>query len=258
MVIGGRPSMGKSSLAATMYTQQIMKGLKPAIFSFELSRKEIMDKIISMMTEFAAGEVVPFKSIFNPGGSFGGAVLSNKQLTRIGEITSKYLFNSEVFIRGRSKSNIQNIHATCRRLKADNCIDAFYIDHIGLLVQDKRHAREELENITNGTKLFAAEINVPAVEIVQLNRDVVSGKTKPNLAHLKGAGSIEEDADIVVFPWRPHAIDPEGSPAEDAEIILAKGRNAGTGILPAYFSTLTTTFTIKKEDEQPEEVDHWQ
>lgn len=251
VVIGGRSGMGKSSLLMTMVAKQIMQGLKPAVFSFELGRKELVDKLISILSEFDGdGHTVPFMSIYNPSGNFGGSGLNGKDLKRVQYIIAKYLHKSKVFFRGASRLTVEGIMATARRLKSEGNIDELCVDHLGLLVQDKNQERQELSHITNSLKLFGVELDIPVVEVVQLNRGADTASEKPRLSHLKGSGSIEEDANIVLMPWRPYAIKNEGEPSE-SEVILAKSRNSGTGCFPTYFSTLTTSFI---ESNRPSET----
>jgi len=251
IVIGGRSGMGKSSLAMTMIAKQIMDGYKPALFSFELNRYELTSKLISLLSEFDPdGMGIPFKSIFNPYGGISSLPLSPEMEVRQADIISKYLHESKIFFRGASRLTVEGVMATARRLKAEGRLDILYLDHLGLLVQDKNMERQELTHITNSLKLFANEIGVPIVEVVQLNRGADTVSEKPKKSHLKGSGSIEEDADIILMPWRPFSIRQEGDPSE-SEIIVAKGRNAGEGTIPTYFNTKSTSFTpLSKYDRE--------
>jgi replicative DNA helicase len=254
VVVGGRSGMGKSSFVATMMCHQIIKGYKPAVFSFELGRKEIVDKVYSIMTELDPdGHTVSFKKLYNPAGNFSGVRLTIDDLQRTCEISNKYLQNSKAYIRGASKTTVEEVMSKCRKLKGEGNLDIIIIDHIGLLVQDKKNSVAELAHITGSLKLFAAEMGVPIIEVVQLNRDADTVREKPRLSHLKGSGSIEEDANIVIMPWRPYAINKELDPHE-SEIIIAKSRNSGDGTIPTYFSTETTSFTVI--DRSHKELDH--
>jgi replicative DNA helicase len=254
VVVAGRTGMGKSSLVMTMIAKQIMAGYKPALFSFELNRVELVDKLISMLTEFDSnGDTVPFRTIFNPQKTELSAGLSQTQMNRMAEIVAKYMSNLDGWLRGTSTTTVEEVMSTCRRLISEKKMDILYIDHIGHLVRDKKNATAELSHITGSLKLFAGEMNIPVVEVVQLNREADTVKEKPRLSHMKGSGSIEEDANIIIMPWRPNAID-RTSPPTESEIILAKSRNSMTGDIPSYFSEQTTTFTecYQREDEIPD------
>jgi replicative DNA helicase len=247
ITVAGRTGMGKSSLLSTFITHQILGGTKAVVFSMEMGRKEITDKIFSMTSSILGdgGIEVPFRAINNPNPAFGGASLTSRQLQRLQDIAVK-LKETSLYLRGSSRITIEEIMAKTRKLHSEGKCDILYIDHIGLLVHDKDKERQELTHITNSLKLFASELQIPIVIVVQMNRgaDFVDGK--PKKSHLKGSGSIEEDSSVIIFPWRPSAIDTTLDPKE-AEIILAKGRNSGEGSIPAEFSTYTTLFTSKEE-----------
>jgi len=253
VVVAGRTGMGKSSIVMTMITKQIMQGYKPALFSFELNRVELVDKLVSMLSEFdSGGDTVPFRNIFNPQRSELSAGLSQSQMVRMSEVTGKYLSNLDGWLRGTSTTTVEEVMSTCRKLLSEGKMDILYIDHIGHLVRDKNKATAELSHITGSLKMFAGEMNIPVVEVVQLNRDADTVKEKPRLSHMKGSGSIEEDANIIIMPWRPFAID-RTSPPSESEIILAKSRNSMTGDIPSYFSEVTTSFTECYGQDQPSE-----
>ncbi len=242
ITVAGRTGMGKSSLIATWIVHQLMQGYKPAVFSQELQRKEIVDKLKSILSEVDGdGDTIPFMTLNNPAGHFGGVKLGQRQLERMQQLTMKYLVDSKMYIRGASKLSVEEGISICRKLIQEGNCDVAYFDHIGLMVQDKNNAVAELSNITGSLKLFAGESNIPIVEVVQLSRSADTATEKPKLSHCKGSGSIEEDSNIVIMPWRPYAINREGDPSE-SEIILAKSRNTETGDFTAEFSTITTQF----------------
>lgn len=243
VVIAGRTGMGKSSLATTMIVNQIMNGFKPALFSLELGRVEIFDKAVCMMSDIDLdGDCVPFRTIHNPAGAFGGVQISASQLNRVSDIVAKYMKNTRFYARGTGRVTIEEIMSTTRKLVHEGECDALYIDHIGLLVRDKSKEREELTHITNSLRIFAGEMKIPVFEVVQMNRTADTTKEKPKGSSMKGSGSIEEDASIILMPWRPYAIDKEKYKPEESEIIVAKGRNGGEGIVPTYFCPKTTRF----------------
>ena len=243
VVIAGRTGMGKSSLAATMIVNQLFSGFRVALFSLELGRVEIFDKAVSMFSDIDTdGECVPFRSIHNPSGAFGGVGLSKSQLKRISEIVDRYMKPTRFYAKGTGRTTIEEIMATTRKLVHDGECDALYIDHIGLLVQDKNKEREELTHITNSLRIFAGEMKIPVFEVVQMNRTADTTKERPKSGSMKGSGSIEEDASIILMPWRPFAIDKDQYKPEEAEIIVQKGRNGGEGSVPVEFCTRTTRF----------------
>ncbi|MCP4337393.1 MAG: hypothetical protein GY799_00560 [Desulfobulbaceae bacterium] len=251
ITVAGRPGMGKSSLIATWFAHQLINGYKPVVFTMELNRKEIVDKIMSMLSEIdGKGITIPFHNLNNPAGHFGGTMLTSRHLERMQQITSDFLANSKMYIRGASRLTVEEAISICRKLRSDGACDIPYFDHIGLMVQDKNNSVAELSNITGSLKLYAGEAGIPVVEVVQLSRNADTASEKPKLSHCKGSGSIEEDSNIVIMPWRPYAINREGDPSE-SEIIMAKSRNTETGEVPAHFSTTTTLFTEAEVIEEP-------
>jgi len=239
--IAGRSGMGKSSFASGMMVHQLLKGYKPLLVSMELGRKEIVDKIISMVSSITEGRTIPFMQINKPRGGFGGAGLLSDDLQRMGQIANDFLNVSQMYLRGSSRITVEEIMAKARKLIAEDSCDIIYVDHIGLLVQNKDNATAELTHITNSLKLFASEMEIPVVIVIQLNRGADTVSDVPKLSHLKGSGSIEEDCSLVIFPWRPNAIDNRIDPSE-CDIICAKSRNSGTGTIKGYFDTTTTMF----------------
>lgn len=249
--VAGRSGMGKSSFASGMMVNQLLKGYKPLLISMELGRKEIVDKIISMISSMTEGKLIPFMQINKPRGGFGGAGLTSEDLQRMGQIANDFLNVSQMYLRGSSRITVEEIMAKARKLIAEDACDIVYVDHIGLLVQNKDNATAELTHITNSLKLFASEMNIPIVIVIQLNRGADTVADVPKLSHLKGSGSIEEDCSIVIFPWRPNAIDNRIDPSE-CDIICAKSRNSGTGTIKGFFDTTTTMFREATEVEGAE------
>ena len=232
ITVAGRPSMGKTSFAMSMYCQNLIDNVFPAYFSLEVGQTEFYDKSYSIMSDFV-NKPVSYQGIRNPYG--------NKTILQVmGELT-KFFNRENGYLCEDNSISFSEIVSTARELKRQGRLSILYVDHIGLLIKDRSKEREELCNITSGLKKLAKELDIPIVELCQLKRDLDIGKGPPTLSHLKGSGSIEEDSDIVIFPWRPWVIDRSLNP-EDAVIIPAKGRNFMGDPIQLHFSTLTTRF----------------
>lgn len=240
--VAGRSGMGKSSFAMTMITHQLLKGHKPLLVSLELGRNEIVDKTLSMLSEITDGETVPFQHINKPFSHGVNVGLNQTELNRLAQLTQAHLTTTDFYVRGSSRVTIDTVMSKARKLITEDGCDILYVDHIGLLVQNKDNATAELTNITNSLKLFASEMQIPVVVVVQLNRGADTTEAFPKLSHLKGSGSIEEDSSIVIFPFRAGAIDTTKDPSE-CQIVIAKSRNSDTGVIDGHFSTLTTIFS---------------
>jgi len=241
IVIAARPGMGKSSLMMTFVVKHLHDNLKPAVFSLEMGRRELINKLYSMTSEVNSGKLLPYKYLRQP------HKMNESMFVRQSQMTTD-IISDEFYINTDPRVTFSQIRSICRERKRKGNLDIVYIDHIGLLVRDRRYEREELTDITNESKRLAKELDVPIVLVVQLRRDLDKGGI-PNLGHLKGSGSIEEDADIVLFPFRPYTIDKKAAEANQADLIIGKGRNFETENITLNFSTDTTLFTeVAKED----------
>jgi len=230
-VIAGRPSMGKSSKALTMYTWQVINGYRPAYYSGEVSFMEVYNKVFSIMSDIM-GKPIPYQALRNP---YGQKAILEKllELTPIiqngfGNLSVDYTFT------------FSGICTSIRELARKNMIDVAYIDQLTLLVKDQRYAKEELNQYSRDFKKLAEEIQIPIVELTQLSREA-EAKGIPNLSHLKGSGGIEENADVVLFPWRQCIVD-RNAPKEEAMLIIGKARNFDGEPIMYNFSTVTTRF----------------
>jgi replicative DNA helicase len=240
IVVAGRPSMGKSSFALSMIAQQILDYKSPALFSLEMGKREIYDKMYSIMSD-KTGKSTPYYNLRNPYNLSG--------LTDGLRSTTDILKSSNMYVNCDTNIKFNDIKSICRELKYKDELDIVYIDHIGLMVSDRNSERAELTEITNSGKKLASELDIPVVIIVQLRRDLDTKGGQPTLGHLKGSGSIEEDANIVLFPWRGCIID-KSEPETKAVLIMAKSRNSSTKSIPMYFSTESTLFTETTVDEK--------
>jgi replicative DNA helicase len=156
-------------------------------------------------------------------------------LTKVGRLSE-----SGIFIDDTPSLNIFELRAKCRRLKAQHDIDMIVIDYLQLMVgtgdQRSGNREQEISAISRALKSIAKELNVPVLALSQLSRAVETrgGNKKPMLSDLRESGSIEQDADMVLFIYRPEYygidVDEEGTPTKGlAEIIIAKHRNGAVG-----------------------------
>lgn len=232
IVIAGRSGMGKSSFMLSCIAQQMVDKKKMAIFSLEMSEDEIIKKLYSIISD-RRGACIPYRQLRSPYNIQGIA-------ERLTEVT-KYIRESDIYLDTNPRVQINDIRAKCLELKYENKLDIVYIDHIGLMPQNKSTEREELSQITNEGKRMAKELGVPVVLVSQLKRTLDKGG-RPTLSDLKGSGTIEEDANTVLFVWREGQINKE-VPPEDAKLIMAKARNSETIDIDMVFSTESTMFS---------------
>ncbi len=245
ILISGRPGMGKTSLVLTIIAYQILHGYKPAYFSLELSETEIINKIFSILSEMIEKtdleeyyRTVRYKYLRNPKGNI-------KPLRRLAEI-APILHESQFYYNCDPYQNMNEITSICRELKYEGKIDIGIIDHLGRMVKDYRQAFAELSQMSGTCKNIAIELKIPMVPVVQMLRESEKSGI-PNLTHLKGTGAFEEDADIILFPWRPYIINKEQHKPEEALLITGKARNDIIPNINMRFSTETTMFSYNPE-----------
>jgi len=226
IVIASRPSMGKTALALSMARNIAVEHNKPvAIFSLEMSSIQLVTRLIVSETE------LPSNRIRN------GNLDENewKQL----DSKIKSLVEAPLYIDDTPAISIFELRAKCRRLKLQHKVELIIVDYLQLMTGpgDVRGNREqEVSNISRSLKAISKELDVPIIALSQLNRSVEmrSGSKRPQLSDLRESGAIEQDADMVIFIYRPERYgileDEDGNSLVGfAEIILAKHRNGPVG-----------------------------
>ncbi len=143
-----------------------------------------------------------------------------------------------------------DLRAMARRLVVNHGVKIIFIDYIGLIAVENPNAPvyEQVSEVSKSLKALARELNIPIVVLCQVARDAEGNE--PNLAQLRGSGSIEQDADVVMFIHRDRKKTEEGEmePVQDAKLIVAKQRNGPIGDVPLLFLNSFTKFENKRED----------
>ena len=139
-----------------------------------------------------------------------------------------------------------DVRAVARRMVKNQGVKIIFIDYIGLITVDdnRKEQWEQVSEISKSLKALARELEIPIVALCQVSRDAEGNE--PNLAQLRGSGSIEQDADVVMFLHRDRLKDEVV--AQDAKIILAKQRNGATGDIPIMFLPAYSKFENKADD----------
>jgi replicative DNA helicase len=149
------------------------------------------------------------------------------------------MYDSDLFIDDTPGQHYQEVRSKCRKLELEYGLDAIFIDYLQLLHGSAKDNRAlEVSQISQSLKNLARELHVPVVALSQLNRGLESrNDRRPQLSDLRESGSIEQDADIVMFIHREAMFnrDLEESEKDKAEIIIAKHRNGATGVAPMRF-----------------------
>lgn len=243
IVLAARPSCGKTSLALDIARQVAVKTKIPVgIFSLEMSKEQLVDRMLCSEAN------VNLWSMRTGHLSDAGA---NDDFTRIGHALG-VLSEAPIYIDDSATANIMEIRTKARRLQSEKGLGLVIIDYLQLMesrMSNSDNRVQEVSEITRGLKSIARELNVPVMALSQLARAVELQKPAiPKLAHLRESGSIEQDADIVMFIYRKAAdknYRPEDlSPDERhlAEIHIAKHRNGPTGMIKLFFDDSRASF----------------
>lgn len=226
-IIGARPSVGKTTFALQIATRIAEKGTEVAFFSLEMSDTQIIQKMISKETR-----------INNDKMKFG--TLEEEDFNKISETSSKLAelpFNIIT-----DCLNIQSIELEMRRLKNRKNIELVVIDYLQLIKNNNakyNNREQELADISRTLKLLSLELDIPIIALCQLNRN--AARTEPTLADIRESGSIEQDADNVIFLYRQNEEAKEDA-VQDIVVDLQKQRNGSTGTLVLRFVRALSEF----------------
>jgi replicative DNA helicase len=224
IIIAARPSMGKTALALTLARNAAIDHKIPVgIFSLEMSTMQLIIRMLCAEGRLNAHLVRTGK-------------LPHEEGVKLSKNAHK-LIDAPVFVDDTPAQSVLEIRAKARRLKAEKNIGMIIIDYLQLMQGPaKAESRErEISHISRSLKSLAKELNIPVIALAQMNRAVEARTDKrPQLSDLRESGSIEQDADVVTFLYRPEyygiKTDQDGNSLEGvAEIIVGKQRNGPTG-----------------------------
>ena len=230
IIIAARPSMGKTALALTLARNAaIDHGIPIGIFSLEMSTMQLIIRMLCAEGRLNAHLVRTGK-------------LPSEEGVKLSKNAHK-LINAPLYVDDSPSQTVLEIRAKARRLKAEKNIGMIIIDYLQLMQgPPKAESRErEISHISRSLKALAKELNIPVIALAQLNRAVEARTDKrPQLSDLRESGSIEQDADVVMFLNRPeyYGIDKDENGESNegvAEIIIGKQRNGPTGNVKLAF-----------------------
>ena len=241
--IAARPSMGKTAFALNLAQHAATKeNATVAIFSLEMSKTQLMQRIL-------CSEGLIDLSQLRDG------MLSEEDLRIFADVAAR-IHGTNIFIDDTGGVTLGDIRAKSRRLKADKGLDMILIDYLQLMSSRGRveNRQNEISAISRGLKALARELDCPVVCLSQLSR-APDARTDhhPMLADLRESGSIEQDADIVMFLYREYYYDKENANPNTAELIIAKQRNGPTGNLHLSWRPEFTRFMDLAEEDRYQE-----
>ena len=253
IILAARPACGKTSLALDIARYAAVKARVPVgIFSLEMSKEQLVDRMICAEANVDLWRMRTGK--LNDRGT-------DDEFPRIGHALG-VLSEAPIFIDDTANANIMEIRTKARRLQMEHGLGMILIDYLQLMESRSKSGSDnrvnEVAEITRGLKSIARELNVPVVALSQLSRSVELQKPAiPRLAHLRESGSIEQDADVVLFIYRKsqdkNYREEDLSPEEKntAEIHIAKHRNGPVGKVDLFFDATRASFRNLERQRTP-------
>ena len=227
IVIGARPSIGKTAFALSMMqTIAVEKHIPCGFFSLEMSYQSIGQRLLAQVSRL-------------PSYKLRSGQLSMADFQKLQDAAGM-CYNAPLYIVDTPNMQLIDLRAMARRMKVNQGVQVIFIDYIGLITTENPAAPvyETVSEISKSLKSLARELDIPIVALSQVARDAEG--QEPNLAQLRGSGSIEQDADVVLFLHRDRKIMEDKEPVQDAKCIVAKQRNGATGdVMMKFFPTFT-------------------
>ncbi len=276
IILAGRPSMGKTALVTNIAynvakahreevqpdgTRKTVEGGIVGFFSLEMSAEQLATRILSEQAEISSGDI-------------RRGNISEQQFAKLVQV-SQEMSRSPLYIDQTGGITIAQLSARARKLKRQKGLDLLIVDYLQLLAGSSKSSQanrvQEITEITTGLKALAKELNVPVIALSQLSRQVEQRDDKrPQLSDLRESGSIEQDADVVMFVFREEYYVERLKPNEGdqkflewqqkmfqvagkAEVIVGKQRHGPVGTISLAFESQYTRFSdLAKEDYLPE------
>jgi replicative DNA helicase len=231
IIIGARPSIGKTAFALGIaYGAGVLHGKTVGIFSLEMSAEQLVQRLLSTETGVDSHRL-----------RLGQ--IDDHEWDRISRAFGR-LAEAQIFIDDSAGLSVMELRSKCRRLQAERGLDLLVIDYLQLMSGRRSENRvQEISEISRGLKGIARELNIPVIALSQLSRQIESRSDHhPLLSDLRESGSIEQDADIVMFIYRDEVYDPNSEQKGIAEISIAKHRNGPVGTVNLRFFQKTARF----------------
>lgn len=248
IILAARPSMGKTALALNIAQNVAIRGArdrevpkKVAFFSLEMSREQLVQRMLCSEAELDAQRL-------RIGGGMQGNGADQDFWSKLWMAADR-LAGSQIFIDDTPGISIMEMRSKARRLQAQDGLDMIVVDYLQLMQgssskNSSDNRQQEVSEISRGLKALARELNVPVLALSQLSRGVEARQIKkPMLSDLRESGSLEQDADIVMFLYRDdYYKSADEEPTHITELIVAKHRNGPVGRVNLFFRNECTKF----------------
>ena len=230
ILLAARPSMGKTAFALNVAANAALKGKTVAIFSLEMSKDQIGHRLLSSQSKVDSLKLST------------GRNLTDEDLRHVNEALEE-LSAVNIFIDDTAGISIMELRSKARRLQTSKNLDMILIDYLQLMQggssrnSGEFNRQQEISEISRSLKALARELNIPIIALSQLSRNVeLRAEKRPQLSDLRESGSLEQDADIVMFLYREEYYNKESADRSVAELIIAKNRNGPTTNIPLSFT----------------------
>lgn len=236
IILAARPSMGKTALAMDIARQtSTIHGTPVAIFSLEMSGQQLVDRMIAAESRVDAWQLRT------------GRLSMDSDFDRIRDSLDR-LNKAPIFIDDQPGNNILKMRSVARRLKRERGLGLIIVDYLQLMTpintRNSDSAVQQVTELSRSLKHLARELDVPVIALSQLSRAVESRGGKPRLSDLRDSGSIEQDADVVMFLHNENKNKEDADPnkVNIVEVLIEKHRNGPTGVVKLYFDDRKASF----------------
>lgn len=232
IILAARPSVGKTSLALDIARQAATNyNIPVGIFSLEMSAQQLVDRMLAAESKVDAWKLRT------------GRISNDNEFQLLRDALDR-LSSAPIYIDDQAQTNVLRMRSVARRLKSEHGLGLIVVDYLQLMMPNTGRASDsmvqQVTEISRGLKALARELDVPVLALSQLSRAVEQRGGKPRLSDLRDSGSIEQDADVVMFIHRDK--NQEGDRENITEILIEKHRNGPTGKVELYFDDKKTTF----------------
>jgi replicative DNA helicase len=239
IILAARPSVGKTSLALDFARNAAVKsGIPVAIFSLEMSKEQLVDRMLSAQSQVDGWKLRTSR------------LSLDEEFARLQQGMHE-LMKAPIYVDDKAANSILNMRSTLRRLNSDKPIGLIIVDYLQLMGTAKSYDNmvNQVTEISRSLKALAKEFNAPVIALSQLSRAVESRGGRPRLSDLRDSGSIEQDADVVMFIHREDKYGENSEKKNIVEILIEKHRNGPTGIVELFFDDKKTSFLSVEKSE---------
>ena len=234
VILAARPSMGKTALALDIARQTATQyGTPVGIFSLEMSSQQLVDRMLAAQSRVNAWKLRT------------GKLSADGEFDQIRQALDD-LSKAPVYIDDQASNNVLKMRSVARRLKSEHGLGLIIVDYLQLMMPSNARSADSqyqiVTEISRSLKALARELDVPVLALSQLSRAVETRRGRPRLSDLRDSGSIEQDADVVMFIHREDKMNDDSARPNIAEVLIEKHRNGPIGKVELYFDEQRTTF----------------